>query len=88
MDAMPKFKVPVCVNVAPVQTYKKTVTIEAKDRKAAALAARKQLGELVDSPGWRPIGGRVGPIRPDLTTYDTYLDELALNEWAGSEISD
>jgi hypothetical protein len=76
-----KYRVPVRVSVAPVQTYKRTVVVEAASRAEAARKASAQITDLIDTPGWKPVGGRLDAIRPDLTAYHTYLDEQSLDDW-------
>lgn len=86
---MPKFKVPLRVSVAPVQTYAKTITVEAASREEAEKIIRQiidpgnmVLVDAINSVGWKPVCRRLGQIQPHLTAYDTYLDERALAEWA------
>lgn len=79
---MTRFKVPVRVSVAPVQTFEKVVTVDADSRAEAARKIGDAITNIIHSPGWRAVGGRVGTLRPDLTFYDTQLDERGLSEWA------
>lgn len=85
------YRVPVLVSVAPVQTYRRVVSVEASSPQEAAdliLQYRRPgnsiLSDAIDAPGWRSVGGRLGPIRPDRTTYDTYIDERSLGEWVAA----
>lgn len=88
---MPKYRVPIRVSVAPVQTYAKTIEVEASSRKEAANiiaqhgCANSVLSDAINSPGWKPVGGRLDPIQPHLTPYDTYLAEDDLATWAAAE---
>lgn len=83
-----KFKVPIRVSVAPVRTFTKTIIVEASSRKEAIDLIRGDmrpgnsiLSDAINSPGWKAVGGRMEPARPDRTSYEAYLDEDALNEW-------
>ena len=85
------YRVPVLVSVAPVQTYRKVVSVEASSPQEAAdliLQCRRPgnsiLSDAIDAPGWRSVGGRLGPIRPDRTVYDTYFDERSIGEWVAA----
>jgi hypothetical protein len=80
---MPKFRVPVRVGVAPVQSYERFVVVDAADRRAAAIFISENISTLIHRPGWRVVGRRLAAIRPDRTTYDTYLDYHELEEWVG-----
>lgn len=82
---MAKYKVPVRVSVAPVQTYIKIVTVEAGSRKEAAAKICDTISDRISEPGWKSVGGLLGAIRPDHTVYDTYLDELSLEQWTAAE---
>lgn len=84
MSKAKKYRVPIRVSVAPVQTYERVVTVEAVSRKEAMNIIRSgtRVRELVDTPGWKSVGGRLETTRPDLTTYETYLDERSLEKWA------
>jgi hypothetical protein len=81
------FRVPIMVSVAPVQTYRKTVAVEAVSRQEAADILRgrirpgnSSLSDAISSGGWKALG-RLGAVKPDRTYYDTYLDERSLDEW-------
>lgn len=83
-----KFRVPIRVSVAPVQTYAKTIEVEAASREEAERIILERvrpgntvLSDAINAPGWKPVGGRLDPIRPNKTYYDTYLDEEDLAEW-------
>lgn len=89
---MPKFRVPIQVSVAPVQTYSKTITVEAASRAEAARIIKGHvqygnsvLSDAINSPGWKVVGGRLEPIQPDKTAYDHYLNEEALDSWAADD---
>ncbi len=84
-----KFKVPIRVSVAPVQTYARVIEVEAASREEARLLimcfkdpGNTILSDAIGSPGWKSVGGRLGPILPHLTTYDIYLAEDDLEAWA------
>jgi hypothetical protein len=81
---MAKYRVPVRVGVAPVQTYERVVTVEANSRREAReiILSGRFISDLIDRPGWKPVGGRLETTRPDQTSYETYLDENGLEIWA------
>lgn len=79
---MAKYRVPVRIAVAPVQTFQRTIVVEAGSPIEAARLVAGRIGELSHQPGWRAIDGRLGPMRPDKTEYHAYLDEDGLAKWA------
>lgn len=81
---MPKFRVPVRVNVAPVQTYEKTRDVFAASRVEAAQMIRDNLLLSLKAGGWK-AAGRLQTLRPERTPYDVYLDEEALDRWVSKE---
>lgn len=62
----------------------KVVTIDAENRedvRRIVVRTPHFVEDLIGKPGWKAVGGRLDAIQPDKTTYDTYLDEEALDEW-------
>lgn len=89
---MPIYDIPITVNVAPVQTYRKTIKVEAETPAQAARLVQAYerpgnsiLQDAINSPGWKPVGGRLEPIPPHLTAYDTYLDTPDLDAWVAAQ---